>query len=100
MAHPDHFKELLEIVKPYLPNDVDESAIQPESRFIDDLNINSSHLVDIVLDVEDRYDIRVEDTEMEIEDIERHFGSKVARIIDGLTKISGAFISVAISESL
>jgi GTP diphosphokinase / guanosine-3',5'-bis(diphosphate) 3'-diphosphatase len=33
----------------------------------------------------------VEDTEMEIEDIERHFGKKVARIIDGLTKISGVF---------
>jgi guanosine-3',5'-bis(diphosphate) 3'-pyrophosphohydrolase len=33
----------------------------------------------------------VEDTEMEVEDIERHFGKKVARIIDGLTKISGAF---------
>jgi guanosine-3',5'-bis(diphosphate) 3'-pyrophosphohydrolase len=33
----------------------------------------------------------VEDTEMEIDDIERHFGKKVARIIDGLTKISGAF---------
>ena len=33
----------------------------------------------------------VEDTEMEIDDIERHFGKKVARIIDGLTKISGVF---------
>lgn len=33
----------------------------------------------------------VEDTELENEDIERHFGSKVARIIDGLTKISGVF---------
>ena len=40
-------------------------SYQPESRFIDDLNINSSHLVDIVLDVEDRYDILVEDSEME-----------------------------------
>jgi GTP pyrophosphokinase len=33
----------------------------------------------------------VEDTELEIEDIERNFGPKVARIIDGLTKISGVF---------
>jgi GTP diphosphokinase / guanosine-3',5'-bis(diphosphate) 3'-diphosphatase len=33
----------------------------------------------------------VEDTELEIEDIERHFGPKVAKIIDGLTKISGVF---------
>ena len=33
----------------------------------------------------------VEDTEIELEDIEREFGKKVARIIDGLTKISGVF---------
>lgn len=31
----------------------------------------------------------VEDTEWEIKDIEREFGHKIARIIDGLTKISG-----------
>lgn len=33
----------------------------------------------------------VEDTELELDDIEREFGKKVARIIDGLTKISGVF---------
>lgn len=33
----------------------------------------------------------VEDTDVEIEDIERDFGPKVAKIIDGLTKISGVF---------
>ena len=33
----------------------------------------------------------VEDTEMELTDIERNFGKKVAQIIDGLTKISGVF---------
>ncbi|WP_025763196.1 RelA/SpoT family protein [Dyadobacter tibetensis] len=33
----------------------------------------------------------VEDTDMGIDDIERMFGKKVARIIDGLTKISGRF---------
>ncbi|NDK54526.1 RelA/SpoT family protein [Pontibacter fetidus] len=33
----------------------------------------------------------VEDTELEIEDIERDFGPSVARIIEGLTKISGVF---------
>ncbi|MBB6612132.1 bifunctional (p)ppGpp synthetase/guanosine-3',5'-bis(diphosphate) 3'-pyrophosphohydrolase [Pontibacter sp. Tf4] len=33
----------------------------------------------------------VEDTEMEIEDVERDFGPSVARIIEGLTKISGVF---------
>lgn len=33
----------------------------------------------------------VEDTTVTLEDIEREFGKKVARIIDGLTKISGIF---------
>lgn len=33
----------------------------------------------------------VEDTDMTLEDIEREFGKKVAKIIDGLTKISGVF---------
>ncbi|MDN4165925.1 RelA/SpoT family protein [Cytophagales bacterium LB-30] len=33
----------------------------------------------------------VEDTELEIEDINRDFGPKVAKIIDGLTKIAGVF---------
>ncbi len=33
----------------------------------------------------------VEDTDLELEDIEREFGHKVMTIIDGLTKISGVF---------
>ncbi|RZK44230.1 MAG: bifunctional (p)ppGpp synthetase/guanosine-3',5'-bis(diphosphate) 3'-pyrophosphohydrolase [Pedobacter sp.] len=33
----------------------------------------------------------VEDTDITLEDIEREFGKKTARIIDGLTKISGVF---------
>ena len=33
----------------------------------------------------------VEDTDIALDDIEREFGKKVAKIIDGLTKISGVF---------
>lgn len=33
----------------------------------------------------------VEDTHLEVRDIERDFGTKVAQIVDGLTKISGVF---------
>jgi len=33
----------------------------------------------------------VEDTDLELSDIEKMFGKKVARIVDGLTKISGVF---------
>ncbi len=33
----------------------------------------------------------VEDTEIQLDDVKRHFGKKVTKIIDGLTKISGVF---------
>src|SRR5512145_3267958 len=33
----------------------------------------------------------VEDTDFTLEDIENHFGAKIASIVDGLTKISGVF---------
>jgi acyl carrier protein len=36
---------------------VDSSAIKQESHLMNDLNINSAHLVDVALDVEDEFDI-------------------------------------------
>lgn len=33
----------------------------------------------------------VEDTDIELSDIERMFGKKIAKIVDGLTKIKGVF---------
>ncbi|MBR5170711.1 MAG: bifunctional (p)ppGpp synthetase/guanosine-3',5'-bis(diphosphate) 3'-pyrophosphohydrolase [Muribaculaceae bacterium] len=39
----------------------------------------------------------VEDTEYTIEDIEAQFGSKIARIVDGLTKISGGIFGAKAS---
>lgn len=62
--HP-HYSTLREIIRPYLPEDVDPGSISPESHLVADLNINSAHLVDIVLDVEDRFDIRLEDADMQ-----------------------------------
>lgn len=52
---------------------------------VEEIGLGTTSIVSALL-----HDV-VEDTEMEIEDIERHFGNKVAKIIDGLTKISGVF---------
>ncbi|MBW3546068.1 MAG: HD domain-containing protein, partial [Bacteroidetes bacterium] len=52
---------------------------------VDEIGLGTTSIVAALL-----HDV-VEDTEMELEDIERDFGVKVARIIDGLTKISGVF---------
>lgn len=65
MKNTDSYKELLEIIGPYLPEDVDTGTIGQNSHLINELNINSAHLVDIVLDLEDRYDILLEDEDMQ-----------------------------------
>lgn len=64
MVNETHFATLRNIVKTYLPEDVSESEIGPDSNFISELNINSANLVDIVLDVEDAFGIRLENEDM------------------------------------
>ena len=59
------YKKLMDIIKIYLPEDVTISDIALESNFITELNINSANLVDIVLDVEDAFDIRLENEDMD-----------------------------------
>lgn len=59
------YEKLKAIVAQYLPNDVEATAIQPKSNFTSELNINSANLVDIVLDVEDTFDIMLENEDMD-----------------------------------
>ncbi|GGE93367.1 RelA/SpoT family protein [Hymenobacter cavernae] len=52
---------------------------------VEEIGLGTTSIVSALL-----HDV-VEDTPWEIADVEREFGPKVARIIDGLTKISGVF---------
>lgn len=65
MKTEDIQQKLHEIVIIYLPQDVDATAIQSESHLMQDLGINSAHLVDIALDVEDAFDITLDEKDME-----------------------------------
>nr|WP_299382345.1 phosphopantetheine-binding protein [Allomuricauda sp.] len=59
------FLKLKSIVSNYLPDDVSPDSIVATSNFIEELNINSANLVDIVLDVEDAFDIMLENEDMD-----------------------------------
>ncbi len=61
----ERYKKLKEIIKIYLPEDVSVDDITMDSHFINELNINSANLVDIVLDVEDEFDIMLENEDMD-----------------------------------
>jgi len=65
MKQEERYQILRTIIKIYLPEDVSVDEISPESNFINELNINSANLVDIVLDVEDKFNIRLENEDME-----------------------------------
>lgn len=65
MSRKERYQKLKEIIKIYLPEDVSVTEITEESHFIKELNINSANLVDIVLDVEDAFDITLENEDMD-----------------------------------
>jgi len=65
MTKEERYKRLKHIIKIYLPEDVSVDDITMDSHFIKELNINSANLVDIILDVEDEFDIMLENEDME-----------------------------------
>ena len=65
MTIEDRYTQLKAIISPYLPEAVSADSIKLESNFIKDLNINSANLVDIVLDVEDAFNITLENEDMD-----------------------------------
>lgn len=57
--------ELKSIVKPYIQDEEAFANLNEDTDFINDLKINSANLVDIVLDVEDKYDIEIDNDSMD-----------------------------------
>ena len=65
MDTTEKFEKLKNVIKIYLPEDVSPEEITEDSIFIEQLNINSAHMVDIVLDVEEIYDIILQNEDLE-----------------------------------
>lgn len=57
--------KLKSIVKPYIQDEEAFNNLSEDTDFVKDLKINSANLVDVILDVEDAFDIRIENDEME-----------------------------------
>jgi acyl carrier protein len=65
MDRADSINKLKTIVKPFVKNQEAFDNLTEETDFINDLNINSANLVDIVLDVEEAFDIEIDNVSME-----------------------------------
>ena len=57
--------ELKEIVKPYIQDEEAFENLHEDTNFITDLKINSANLIDVILDVEDKYDIELDNDSMD-----------------------------------
>ena len=56
---------LQKIVKPYIQDQIAFENLTEETDFINDLKINSANLIDIILDLEDEFDIEIDEESME-----------------------------------
>ncbi|WP_339610613.1 phosphopantetheine-binding protein [uncultured Planktosalinus sp.] len=65
MTQDKIYQTLETIISTYLPEDVSNKTITLQSNLTSELNINSSHLVDIVLDIEDAFDIAFSNDDMQ-----------------------------------
>ena len=65
MNKDEAIQKLKEIVKPYVKNEEALENINENTDFINDLNINSANLVDVILDVEEVFDIEIDADSME-----------------------------------
>ncbi len=58
-------ENLNRIIKPYVQNEEAFQSLNLQTDFVRDLEINSANLVDIVLDVEDEFDIAIDNEAMD-----------------------------------
>ncbi len=61
----NQIETLKAIIKPYVPQPEKLEFLTSETDFIKDLSINSANLVDIILDIEEQFDITIDNDGME-----------------------------------
>lgn len=65
MTNEELILSLKKIVAPYVQDEDAFANLCEKTDFVSDLKINSANLVDIILDIEDEFDIRLENEDME-----------------------------------
>jgi acyl carrier protein len=64
MSDKELLEKLKKIVTPYVQDKEGLENFDETTDFINDLQINSANLVDVVLDVEDEFDIEIDNDSM------------------------------------
>lgn len=64
MSREATIEQLKSIVKPYIQNQEAFDSLTEETDFVNDLKINSANLVDVILDIEEKFDIMIDNESM------------------------------------
>ncbi len=65
MSKEEILSKVKNIIKPYAQDQEAVEHISESTNFFDDLKINSSNIVDVILDIESEYDIEIDNESME-----------------------------------
>lgn len=65
MTKEELIPKLKTIIALYVQDEEAFKNLNEDTDFVSDLKINSANLVDIILDIEDEFDIRLENEDME-----------------------------------
>lgn len=65
MNNEQIIEQLKEIIRPYVQDQSALETLTETTDFINDLKINSANLVDVILDIEEKYSIVIDNESME-----------------------------------
>lgn len=65
MNREEIITELKNVIKPYVKNLEAFETLSENTDFINDLKINSANLIDVILDIEEKFDIEIDNDSME-----------------------------------
>jgi GTP diphosphokinase / guanosine-3',5'-bis(diphosphate) 3'-diphosphatase len=88
LSYESHKNDFRASGEPYFNHPYDVAVIVAKEISLDDISVVSALLHDVV-----------EDTEISIEFIAKEFGTEVAEIVDGVTKIGGVFKGQEINQA-
>lgn len=64
MSREATIEQLKNIVKPYIQDQEAFDSLTEDTDFVNDLKINSANLVDVILDIEEKFDIMIDNESM------------------------------------
>ena len=79
MSEQEVFTKVVSIIEPFAQNEQALREVTMETSILEDLKVNSARLVDVVLEIEDAFDIEVSDEDA---DNVKTIGSAVHLIVE------------------